>query len=92
MKRRRMHGKRRSCFAKQKLSPTAAAAKAARDLEYANSPKRKAMRADNQKRRRDAIKNGQDITGMDYDHASKRFETVKENRGNGGKGTKSEGK
>ena len=28
-----MHGKKRSCFAKQKLSPTAAAAKAARDLE-----------------------------------------------------------
>ena len=50
------------------------------------------MRADNQKRRRAAIKNGQDITGMDYDHASKRFETIKENRGNGGKGTKSEGK
>jgi len=80
-----------SPFRKQKLKAKAARDKAIRDLEYANSPKRKAMRAENQKMRRAALKKGKNLNGLDYDHASKRFETVKENRGNGGKGTKSEG-
>ena len=35
----------------QKLSPSAAKAKAARDLRYAKSPVRKRMKAENQRKR-----------------------------------------
>jgi len=72
----------------QKLSPQARRAKAARDLAEANSPRRKAMRAENQRRRRAAVKAGQDVEGKDYDHNSKRFVSVKTNRGGHGHGTK----
>lgn len=75
----------------QNLSPTARRRKAARDLAYANSPARKKKRAENQRLRRAAIKAGKNIRGKDYDHKDKRFETVKQNRGNDGQGTKKEG-
>ena len=81
-----------SPFRRQKLSAKAARDKAERDLAFAKTDERRKKKADNQVRRRRAIRNGKDITGLDYDHASKRFESIKENRGNGGKGTKSEGK
>jgi len=76
---------------KQKLSAKAARDKAARDLRYANSDKRKAHRRDSQKKRRAAKSNGQSIEGKDYDHKSGTFKSVKANRGNGGAGTKKEG-
>jgi len=73
---------------KQKLSPVAKKAKATRDLAYANSPARKAKRASSQRAHRaDPSK-----SGMDYDHKTSTFKSVKSNRGNGGKGTKIEGK
>jgi len=75
---------------KQKLSPKASAAKKRRDLAAANSPARKAKRADSQKKRRAAIKAGKNIDGMDYDHRTSSFKSVKFNRGGGGKGTKNE--
>jgi hypothetical protein len=75
----------------QNLSPAARRRKAARDLAYANSPARKKKRAENQRLRRAAIKAGKNIRGKDYDHKDKRFETVKQNRGNDGQGTKKEG-
>lgn len=75
---------------KQKLSPQARRAKAARDLAYANSPDRKKKRAENQRIRRAAIAAGKDIKGKDYDHKDKKFKSVKENRGNDGIGTKKE--
>jgi hypothetical protein len=75
----------------QNLSPTARRRKAARDLAYANSPARKRKRAENQRLRRAAIKAGKNISGKDYDHKDKRFETVEQNRGNDGQGTKKEG-
>lgn len=75
----------------QNLSPAARRRKAARDLAYANSPARKKKRAENQRLRRAAIKAGKDIRGKDYDHKDERFETVKQNRGNDGQGTKKEG-
>ena len=84
--------KMKSPFEKQKLSKQAALKKAERDLAFAKTPARRKKKADNQVKRRAAIKKGIDIKGMDYDHASKRFESIKENRGNGGRGTKSEGK
>mgnify|MGYP003125139007 FL=1 len=63
-------------------------AKRKRDLAAANSPRRKKMRAENQRKRRKAIKNGKNIKGMDYDHTKKKFVSVKANRGGHGKGTK----
>ncbi len=84
-RRRRLNGKRRSPFAKQNLSPEAAAAKAERDLAYANGPY-KTKRAENQRKRRAAIKNGVDLAGKDYDHTKSKFVSVKANRGGYGKG------
>lgn len=75
----------------QKLSPEARRRKAVRDLKYANSARRKRMRAENQRLRRAATKAGKSIAGMDYDHKDKKFKSVKRNRGNDGRGTKKEG-
>lgn len=75
---------------KQKLSKKAAAAKRVRDKAYAMTPRRRAMKAENQRLRRAAAKKGIKLKGMDYDHKRKKFVSVKVNRGNGGKGTKKE--
>jgi len=75
---------------RQNLSPKASAAKKRRDLAAANSPHRKKLRADSQMKRRAAKKAGKDIDGMDYDHRTSSFKSVKYNRGGGGKGTKNE--
>lgn len=66
---------------KQKLSPKAAKAKAERDLRYANSADRKEKRADSQKKRRAAKKDGRKIDGKDYDHYTGTFVTAHRNRG-----------
>ena len=66
---------------KQKLSPKAAAAK----------KKRADYKASSQRARRKAIKEGIDVSGKDYDHKTASFKSIKSNRGNNGKGTKSEG-
>ena len=73
---------------KQKLSPSAAKKKAARDLAFAKSPARRAKKADNQKKHRA----NPSMKGLDYDHKTSTFKSVKANRGNDGKGTKIEGK
>jgi hypothetical protein len=75
---------------KQKLSIKAKAAKKIRDLAAANTTRRKKMRPENQRKRRAAIKAGKNIKGKDYDHKTKRFITVKANRGNRGHGTRNE--
>tara|TARA_Y100000401_G_C8259595_1_gene192577 strand:- start:543 stop:776 length:234 start_codon:yes stop_codon:yes gene_type:complete len=77
-------------MAKQKLSLRARAAKKRRDLKTANSARRKKMRAENQRKRRAAIKAGKKLRGKDYDHKTRRFVSVKSNRGNRGRGTKKE--
>ena len=74
----------------QKLSPTARRAKLARDLAKANERDREIKRAFNQRKRRAAIKAGKNIKGKDYDHKDNKFKSVKDNRGNDGKGTKKE--
>jgi len=76
---------------KQKLSPTAKRAKAIRDKKAAMTADRRKKKAENQRKRRAAIKAGKNIKGKDYDHKDKRFKSVKANRGNDGKGTKLEG-
>jgi len=73
---------------KQKLSKEAALKKAARDLAAAKTPYRRAAKADSQKQHRNSPAN----KNMDYDHKSGSFKSVKANRGNGGKGTRIEGK
>lgn len=73
---------------KQKLSKQAAAAKKKRDLAYALTARRRKMKAENQRKRRAAAKNGKDVSGMDYDHTKGKFVSVKANRGGHGRGTK----
>ena len=75
---------------KQKLSLKARLRKKKRDLAAANTNRRKKMRAENQRKRRAAKKRGINLKGKDYDHKTKRFTTVKANRGNRGHGTKNE--
>ena len=72
----------------QKLSKRAKAAKRKRDLATANTRKREKMRAENQRKRRKAIKKGKNIKKKDYDHTKTRFVSVKANRGGHGRGTK----
>jgi len=73
-----------------KLSKEAAKRKAVRDKKAAMTPDRKAKKAENQRKRRKAIKQGKNISGKDYDHKTKKFTSIKNNRGNRGKGTKKE--
>ena len=75
-------------MAKQKLTPIAARRKAIRDKKYAMTTDRKMKKAENQKKRRAALKRGMNLAGKDYDHTRGRFVSVKVNRGNGGRGTK----
>lgn len=70
----------------QKLSREARAAKKVRDLAAANTRDREIKRAENQRKRRAAIKAGVDIRGKDYDHKDKKFKPASENRA----GTKNE--
>ena len=75
-------------MAKQKLSPLAAKRKAVRDKKYAMTADRRMKKAENQRKRRAALKRGINLKGKDYDHTRGRFVSVKVNRGNGGRGTK----
>lgn len=70
----------------QKLSAEAAKKKAARDLAYAKTEDRKNKKAHSQRMHRSNPGN----KGKDYDHKDGRFESVKQNRGNDGEGTKKE--
>ena len=47
----------------QKLSPKAKRRKAARDKAFAMTPRRRAMKAENQRLRRKAKKNGKNLKG-----------------------------
>ena len=75
-------------MAKQKLTPIAARRKAIRDKKYAMTTDRRMKKAENQRKRRAALKRGMNLAGKDYDHTRGRFVSVKVNRGNGGGGTK----
>ena len=70
----------------QILSREARAAKKIRDLAAANTRDREIKRAENQRKRRAAIKAGINIQGKDYDHKDKKFKPASENRA----GTKNE--
>jgi len=77
-------------MAKQKLTPTAKRQKAIRDKRAAMTADRRKKKAENQRKRRAAIKAGKNIKGKDYDHKDGKFKSIKANRGNDGKGTKKE--
>jgi hypothetical protein len=72
----------------QKLSTAAKRRKAARDKATAMTPRRTAMKAENQRKRRAAKKEGKNIDGMDYDHTTSSFVAASRNRSGFGKGTK----
>ena len=72
----------------QKLSPQARRRKKARDKAVAMSPRRRAMKAENQRKSRAAKKKGKNIDGMDYDHTTSSFVSASRNRSGFGKGTK----
>ena len=75
---------------KQKLSPSAAKKKAARDLAYAKSPARKRKKRENQMLDR---RNGTIGDNMDRHHTKSgavKKVSIKNNRGNFGRGTKKE--
>ena len=74
----------------QKLTATAKRMKAIRDKKAAMTADRRKKKAENQRKRRKAIKEGTNIEGKDYDHKDGRFKTIKANRGNDGDGTKNE--
>tara|TARA_R110002124_G_scaffold68530_1_gene185315 strand:+ start:585 stop:815 length:231 start_codon:yes stop_codon:yes gene_type:complete len=74
----------------QKLTATAKRMKAIRDKKAAMTADRRKKKAENQRKRRKAIKEGINIEGKDYDHKDCRFKTIKANRGNDGNGTKNE--
>ena len=65
---------------KQKLSPAAAKRKAARDLRIAKTPRRTKMKAENQRKRNKAKRNGQNVKGKDWDHNRNAFVSEKTNR------------
>jgi hypothetical protein len=67
-------------MAKQNLSKKALLAKRKRDLAAAMTPRRRKMKAENQRKRRAAIKAGKNIKGKDYDHNTKSFISIKRNR------------
>jgi len=77
---------------KQKLSPKAKKAKAARDLAYAKTADRRKKKAHAQRERRRAKRRGKNVDGKDWDHKDGRWESVARNRANDGEGTKKEGK
>ena len=77
-------------MAKQKLSSKAAADKKKRDLAFAKTFTRKKKKAENQRKRRAAIKAGKNISGKDYDHKTKTFTSIKSNRRIRGHGKKRE--
>ena len=54
------------------------------------TPNRRKKKAENQRKRKAAKKKGMSLRGKDYDHKTKRFTSIKKNRGNRGKGTKKE--
>ena len=62
---------------KQKLSKKALAAKRVRDKKYAMTADRRMKKAENQRKRRAALKRGMNIKGMDYDHTRRRTELTR---------------
>mgnify|MGYP007059499934 CR=1 FL=1 len=74
----------------QKLSKKEKDDKKERDKRVEMNARRIKMKEENQRKRRAAKKKGKNLKGKDYDHKTKRFTSVKNNRGSFGRGTKKE--
>ncbi len=69
-----------------RLNPDARKKKAATDKKINARPEQKAKRRDLGRKRYNDEKNGKKIKGKDYDHATKRYTSLKANRGRKGEG------
>ncbi len=67
-------------------NPKARKKKAKTDKKINERPAQVKKRTESNKARARAKKQGKNIEGKDYDHATGRFETVKKNRGRKGEG------
>jgi hypothetical protein len=67
-------------------NPQARKKKAKLDKKINARPAQKKKRAESNRARRRAKAKGQNIEGKDYDHAVKRFVSIKKNRGRKGEG------
>lgn len=84
-KRNKLAGKHPS-YRKRGMSEASILKKRKRDKEIAARPDQKLKRADSNRKRRIAKRNGQNIKGKDYDHAVGRFVLTRTNRGRRGEG------
>ena len=73
-------------YDKRGMSESARKRKQAYDKKFSSSPEQKKKRADCNKKRKQAKKAGKNISGKDYDHATRRFVSTSTNRGRKGEG------
>lgn len=67
-------------------NPAARKVKAKTDAEINRKPEQVKKRVESNAKRREAKSKGQDVRGKDWDHAVRRFVSVKTNRGRKGEG------
>lgn len=72
-------------------NPKARKKKQAYDKKLNARPEQKKKRAESNQKRRVAKRNGQNIKGKDYDHATNRFVKSSTNRGRAGEGGRKKG-
>lgn len=73
-------------YEKRGMSAASIKKKREYDKELSQRPDQKKKRAECNKKRNDAVKNGKNIKGKDYDHAIGRFVKTSTNRGRKGEG------
>lgn len=69
-------------------NPAARRVKAATDSKINARPEQVKKRVESNAKRREAKAAGKDIRGKDYDHATRKFTSVKANRGRKGEGNR----
>ena len=72
-------------------NPEARKKKQAYDKKLNARPEQKKKRAESNQKRRVAKRNGQNVKGKDYDHATNRFVKSSTNRGRSGEGGRKKG-
>ncbi len=69
-------------------NPSARKRKAKTDKKINSRPSQVKKRVESNRKRREAKKKGKDIRGLDWDHATRRFTSIKANRGRKGEGNR----
>ena len=72
--------------------PAARKKKAKLDKKINARPEQTKKRTESGRKRREAKRNGQNVKGKDYDHATNRFVSEKTNRGRTGEGARVKGR